>query len=143
MILLIGMNTSLIKYPTAPMTAKPMAQEDAILIYSLILQLNTSSVGFGAFSKESPAVGGEFFDIFDNCIDSIDSFLTHLFLILNNIYLKSWVYNVPIRVIILNINQYINFDNLIYMTLEFKLNLMNSLNCMLICMKYGRCWQLI
>ena len=33
-ILLIGINTSLIKYPTAPITANPIAHDEAILIYS-------------------------------------------------------------------------------------------------------------
>lgn len=34
MMLLIGMKTNLIKYPTAPMTANPIAQDVAILMYS-------------------------------------------------------------------------------------------------------------
>ena len=35
-ILLIGINTSLIKYPTAPITANPIAHDEAILIYSFV-----------------------------------------------------------------------------------------------------------
>jgi len=35
-ILFIGMKTNLIKYPTAPITTKPIAHDDAILIYSIL-----------------------------------------------------------------------------------------------------------
>jgi hypothetical protein len=53
MILLIGMNTSLMKYPTAPMIAKPIAQDDAIFKYSKIISIITSFIWFSAFSYES------------------------------------------------------------------------------------------
>jgi hypothetical protein len=36
MILFIGMKTNLIKYPTAPITANPIAHDVAILIYSIL-----------------------------------------------------------------------------------------------------------
>lgn len=35
-ILLIGINTNFMKYPTAPITANPIAHDVAIFIYSII-----------------------------------------------------------------------------------------------------------
>ena len=46
--LLIGMKTSLIKYPITPITAKPIAHDEAILMNSEISKnyLNTFSIWF-------------------------------------------------------------------------------------------------
>ena len=72
-ILLIGINTSLIKYPTAPITANPIAHDEAILIYSLMfrIKLNTFSVWLCASVQESITLLGEWFNFLHYSIDSI------------------------------------------------------------------------
>ena len=59
--LLIGINTNFIKYPITPITAKPMAQDYAILMNSYNNLNFTSSIWFFTFVNKVLSITYEIF----------------------------------------------------------------------------------
>ena len=66
--LLIGINTSLIEYPIIPIIEKPRAHELAIFKNSKIL-IKTFFIGFGAFIQKSCAISNKLFRVLDQIIN--------------------------------------------------------------------------
>jgi hypothetical protein len=76
MMLLMGMNNSLMKYPTAPITAKPIAHEPAIFKNSKEISLKglfffTFFIGLGASVKEESGVLDESLGFIDDIVDLV------------------------------------------------------------------------
>lgn len=70
--LLIGMKTNFIKYPTTPMTANPIAQEEAIfinskkfLITNLKIKKATFFIGFSATVNKIDTISVEVLSAFN------------------------------------------------------------------------------